>query len=370
MPRHRSLNLKKFIDSIPEPLIKEYFRWKLKRRKAALPFKTLDHNSVNNFLDTIPDEELKSSILEDFTHINDICEKMMNYLVRATQYYDIPTTGEEERQELAMHVFLHHKEAYEYAYDYYCLYNASSKMSHHKIPARNFKVTAQRINRFKESIKAFYVKSAKGQECRVRHYDEEDQAVILVIHGSYKRSVSIWEGQEIKTLFFRPANEDILQFSRKTSVLSIKAPYKKDKDNYIRAFTETILRDETRTSDLFRDEAYSLKPLQDGTFSFAGNDVITSVRLLEAKLAIRGLTNPEVVIRSSNVLETLENDLQGISIDSGELVHAKFRFTLKINGKPRRITFEITPPNVTDLTRKKYADIIGAYLKENGVKLV
>jgi len=29
MPRHRSLNLKKFIDSIPEPLIEEYFKQKV-----------------------------------------------------------------------------------------------------------------------------------------------------------------------------------------------------------------------------------------------------------------------------------------------------------------------------------------------------
>ena len=30
MPRHRSLNLKKFIDSIPEPLVEEYFEHKIK----------------------------------------------------------------------------------------------------------------------------------------------------------------------------------------------------------------------------------------------------------------------------------------------------------------------------------------------------
>lgn len=29
MPRHRSLNLKKFIESIPEPLIEEYFKQKV-----------------------------------------------------------------------------------------------------------------------------------------------------------------------------------------------------------------------------------------------------------------------------------------------------------------------------------------------------
>jgi len=108
VPRHRSLNLKKFIDSIPEPLVKEYFKQKL-GDGASFSLKTFDYDSVNKLLDTVKNEELKSSILEDFTHINDICEKMMNILVKAVQRYVIETTREEERQALAMDIFLHHK---------------------------------------------------------------------------------------------------------------------------------------------------------------------------------------------------------------------------------------------------------------------
>ena len=208
MPRHRSLNLKKFIDSIPEPLVEEYFKQKLGGGEH-LSLKAFDYDFINKFLDTIQDKDLKSSILEDFTHINDICEKMMNILVKAVQCYGIETTGEEERQALAMDVFLHHKEAFDYAYDFYCLFNASSKMSHHNITADNFVITPEKMDRFKEKVKAFYFNLAKGQECLVRHYDKEDQAVIVVIHGSYKRSVMVWDGQQIRTLFFRPANEDI-----------------------------------------------------------------------------------------------------------------------------------------------------------------
>ena len=373
MPRHRSLNLKKFIDSIPEPLIEEYFKQKVEGG-ASFSLKAFDYDSVNKFLDTIQDEDLKSSILEDFTHINDICEKMMNILVKAVQRYGIETTGKEERQALAMDIFLHHKEAFDYAYDFYCLFNASSKMSHHNITAVNFEITPEKIDRFKEKVKKFYYNLAKGQECLVRHYNEEDQAVIVVIHGSYKRSVAIWDGQQIRTLFFRPANEDILQFNKNTSVLSIKAPYQKDKVNYINAFCEAILGDESQTERPDRDATYTLEPLQKGTFSFAGNEVITSITLLEVKLAMRGVTSPAVVISSSDVLRTLKDDLNGISLSSGDLVHAKFLFKLNIDRKPRKkprkVTFEITPPNVTDLTKKKHADIISAYLKEQGVKLV
>jgi len=68
MPRHRSLNLKKFIDSITEPLIEEYFKQKVEGG-GLLPLKAFDYDSINKFLDTIQEEDLKSSILEDFTQI-------------------------------------------------------------------------------------------------------------------------------------------------------------------------------------------------------------------------------------------------------------------------------------------------------------
>lgn len=367
MPRHRSLNLKKLIDSIPEPLIEEYFKQKIEGETSP---KSFDFGSVNKFLDDISEEELRDSILEDFTHINDICEKVMNILVTAVRRYNIKTTGEEKREQLAMDIFLHHKEAFDYAYDYYCLFNASSKMSHHNITAENFNITPDKIENFKKRVQKFYFNLAKGQECLIRHYDDEDRAVIVVIHGSYKRSLVIWDGQQVKTYFFRPANEDILQYDKNTSVLSIKAPYQKDKLNYIDAFTEMILEDESQADRKDRDDTYTLEPLQNGTFIFAGNEVIISINLLEVKLAMRGTTSPALVIKSSDVLTTLEEDLHGISLSSGDLVHAKFRFKLDIDGKQRKVAFEITPPNVTNLTRKKYADIIGDYLKENGVKLV
>lgn len=369
MPCHRSLNLKKFLDSIPESLIEEYFKGKFGVELALLPA-AYGYETVNEFLDQIQVENLKSHILEDFTHINDVCEKAMNILVQAIHRYNIQTTGEELRQELAMHLFLHHKEAFDYAYDYYCFLNASSKMSHHNIEAAGFAITDDKIENFRQRVSDFYFNLAKGRECMARYYDEEDQTIIVIIHGSYMRSMVIWDGQQIKTRFFRPANEDILLFNKNTSVLSIKAPYPKDKLNYITAFTEAILEDESQAKRPDRDVTYTLEPLQKGTFSFAGNDIIASITLLEVKLALRGITSPAVEIKSTDVMETLKDDIIGLDLNSGELVHAKFRFMLDIDGKLKKVTFEVNPPNVTDLNRKKYADIIGTYLKENGVKLV
>lgn len=167
MPRHRSLNLKKFIYSIPEPLVEEYFKQKV-GGGAFLSLKTFDYDSVNKLLDTFQDEEMKDSMLEDFTHINIICEKMMNILFKAVQRYGIETTWEEERQELAMDIFLHNKKAFEYAYNFYCFFNAPSKMSHHNITKDDFEIIPENVDRFKEKVKEFYFNLAKGAE-RAHH---------------------------------------------------------------------------------------------------------------------------------------------------------------------------------------------------------
>jgi hypothetical protein len=91
---------------------------------------------------------------------------------------------------------------------------------------------------------------------------------------------------------------------------------------------------------------------------------------VQVTLALRGLNKTTLKINSPNVLNALDEELHGFKLSDGDLTHAKFRFTLNVDGKKRKISFEITPPNVTDLPKKKYADIIGAYLKENGIKLV
>jgi hypothetical protein len=206
----------------------------------------------------------------------------------------------------------------------------------------------------------------------VRHYIEEGKIYILVSHGSYRRSVPTWEGYEIKTLFYRPAIEDVLIYDKRAGTLSIKAPYVKEKENYIKLFTEVILEDGNQAKRPDRDATYTLEPLRNGTFSFAGNEEIADITLLELKLELPGKsTRPVLRIKSRDVVKTLHDDLNGkISLETAKVVDAKFRFNLRVNGRKRKITFVVTPPNVTNLHRKKYADVVGAYLRENGVKLI
>jgi len=368
MPQHRRLNVKKFLDSLSESLIREYFS---RFFEGQLQLDACDSASVMALMDTLEDEALKSTIREDFGRINDISETVMNHLVKAARTYGVEIMENEPRESLAMRVFLFHPVAYEYSYDKFCIFNAENKVSEHNVTATDLRVTPEKLDAFKSRISDYYATLAKGQECIVRHHDENDRTYIVVFHGSYRRSVPTWDGHEIRTLFFRPATEDVLIYDKKAGTLLIKAPYRRDKENYIKTFTEVIVEDGNQATRPDRDSTYTLEPLRNGTFSFAGNEYITGVTLLEVKMSLNGTTSPEVALKSPDLLRTLKDDVPGrITLDSGDLLHAKFRFNIKVEGKPRRVTFVITPPNVTNLHRKKYADLIGAYLKEFGVKLV
>jgi hypothetical protein len=110
----------------------------------------------------------------------------------AVLFDDLDSSDEEEEER---------RKKFEYAYDKFCIYNAGNKMSHHNIAANGFEITGEKLDLFKARVSEFYFNLAKGQECIVRIYDEENETLMLVLHGSYRRSVPAWDGPEITTLF-------------------------------------------------------------------------------------------------------------------------------------------------------------------------
>ena len=66
----------------------------------------------------------------------------------------------------------------------------------------------------------------------------------------------------------------------------------------------------------------------------------------------------------------MAEDILEIDLDSGDLTYARFRFIIDVDGKEQKVPVEIAPPNASDLTKKKHAEIISEFLKGQVVKLV
>ena len=369
MPKHRGLTLKKFVSAIAWDLFQRYFA-SLVWEDQPSQWVFLNHEAMEEFLKRPENAQADALVLEDFRRINDICERGMNLVVRACQKFDLDFDPERTREEMAMRLFLDHRDAFEFAWSRYLLYSSSSRLSFHEIPSDRVQFGESELAAFREDIRRWFAHLAKGDVCHVRDFEDAGDTVILVSHGSYMRTIAYWEGDSIALNSFRPASEDILVYDPDASLLSIKASLEKDRQQYLRTFATCIAGDESLADDATRKQVFSLTPLQNGTFDFGGDPPITRIELLKVRLKLPGPGDPLIEVRSRDVLETLARDVKGLSLASGVLTFARFRFHLHPDGeKPVKVTFEIEPPSRTDLAQKRYADLIQRYLVQQRVKL-
>ena len=271
-----------------------------------------------------------------------------------------------------MRLFLDHKEAFEFAWTRYLLYSSSSMLSYYNVPADKINICADTLEDFHQEIAKWFSGLAKGDVCEVHCFEDGGEKVMLVSHGSYIRTVSYWDGNRIAFRSYRPASEDILVYSPQESLLKIRAGLEKDRDEYRSAFLARMASDAAAADALAAQEIFTLTPLQEGKFDFTGDGkLIARIDLLHVRMKLFGVGSPMLEVKSHDLMWTFDKDLGDLSLDSGRLVFARFRFHLvpERAKRPIKVDFKVEPPARTDLAQKLYADIIEGYLMEQGVKL-
>jgi hypothetical protein len=271
-----------------------------------------------------------------------------------------------------MRLFLDQREDFDCAWSLYLIYNNPSKLSVYRLPSPRMEVTPEHIGHLQTELAGWFSGLAKGDACHVDWFVDGDDTVIRISRGSYLRNIACWQGDQVTFFRFRPATEDVIVYNPALSQLVIKASLPKDRAQYLSAFATCIAGDAHLAEAASEAPVFTLAPLQDGTFHFEGNGVVTGVSLVKviAKLGDRYGTVME--LRSDNIMETLRRPpFKDLTLDAVELVAATFRFQLQPEGASQvSVTFEIEPPARTNLTQKQYADIIERYLAEQGVRLL
>lgn len=371
----RKLDLKTFLDGISihtADLISEYFDSKAREHGRGSLLSDLSTDCVISYLDRKEDQEIKDEIRQDFMQINDLCGRSMWLLVDEINRRGIPADNNECKEALGMRVFLRHKAVFEYAHDQYYFRHCSGRISEHNISYDGAGVLRdeQKVV-FAQKVKNYFASSAKGGNSLVRFHREGNRLMVAVVRGCYKRVASSWRDDSMKatcTLQYRPAKEDILDYDFEKQKLYIKASSNKDRELYICAFVECIVGNINEMLRRDRDETFNLSVLQDSRFRFDLDSTIQAVYLLEVGVSVAGARNPMWILRSSDVLSSLKDDVSGLGLHQGTIRSARFLFRLKIGNKLKKVTFDVAPPNSADLNKKKYADIITRYLERVGLK--
>lgn len=357
---HGDWNLSSFLDAANPDLVEGYvlrfFRWD--ELPTYLMGLNCDH--VLRILGQI-EEPLASAITEAFRHINDVCYEDIPY--RAARRFGIPVDPNENPQSIALRLFSDHPRAFDFAWALYAFAAPYTSISQHWLQRHNTRADRETIANFKMELKSFFATRARSDHCQIYVFDNPDDMVILVLRGSHVGTIAFWQGPKIMMNPLRFAYDDVLIYDKERAVLSVKVSARGDSEHYVRSFASLILDDASVAADPNRDSIYTLKPLQTRPTDWVGNGKISAVELRRAKLKPSG-TRSEV--------RTIEGDgiaLSEVDPRCGDLIEAKFRFTIAVDGREDKVTFAIAPPCTTDLAKKRHAEVIAAYLSEKGVLL-
>ena len=357
MPEHRNLSFQNFIESVQPSLLDQYFLRLLQWEQLPSGFTGMDPDYVLLLLDQV-EEPVRAIVLEDFRRINDICQRDLGLPFVAAGRFDVPVMPEQKPQTTAMKLFLDHPRAFNFAWALYSYQASWGNISQHWLQRPEIKADSEHITSFANEQERFFADRNQGTECRVSFYDDDPKLLILVLHGSHIRTVTCWQGRELAMNSFRPACEDVLVYDKRRAVLSVKASGRADREHYVRSFAELVLGSESLADSPQRDLIYTLEPLREDSFAWSSSSNITAVELIEAKLRLPHPGPPVVIINGD-----------GIDLSQGEVVAVKLRFTANENGKQESIVGTITPPCVTDLVKKRHAEVVCEYLRQKGILL-
>ncbi len=358
MPRRKDLKLATFLHATNPDLVEKYFL-RLFRREQLPPYLIgMNPDYVLHALDQI-DETLRAVIMEDFHRINDICYR--DLAIRAAQRFGVTLQPDEKPQAIALRLFLDHLRVFEFAWAIYAYTASYASISQHWLQRQDTRADSKTIADFKGELQSFFAAQARGNECCVYVYDEPDEMVIVVQHGSHLRTVPCWQDNEIGYNQFRLACEDVLIYAKRRALLSIKVSTPQDREYYVRFFAGLILGDGALVDHPERDLIYTLEPLENGDFDWAGNGRIAAVQRVESKFKLSEPHGEALIIRGEGS--------GAADMTRGELVEVKLRFTVDCDGRQEKVISTIVPPCFTDLVKKRHAEVIAGYLREKGVLL-
>ena len=371
MPHHRSLSLRTFVRSIPWDVFQAYFD-QLAIGQSPSGWEFINAVAMQRFLDDPKNDATGAAIREDFRRINDLCGKGMSLVTRAYNRNGIPMAPNTNALELAMRLYLEHRDAFDYAWSrYLLLYGSASKLTFHHVEARKLVVQPDHVQHLKTELTEWFSSLAKGDVCNVQHFEDQGQHVFLISRGSYLRTVAHWQGDHVAFTSFRPASEDVLVFDPVDCQLTIKASIAKERSRYLKAFATYIVEDESLVEATASAPMFTLIPFQNGSFDFRGDGDITGITLVRMRMRLPGRDAPTFELRSEDVPQTLRSQFNGFGLDHGELTSVELCFSVRPKGeRPLKVNVEIEPPSRTDLVHKRYNDIIERYLRDQRVKIL
>lgn len=368
--KHRTFNADRFLDKLQgqETILRSFVGlWdgRLGLDVASLDVSLSRNSSVNG------EGDGKDDLLENLYMAYDLCtERGYEDLVAACAEFGYePDRNEELPVEcLSLKVRSENEDAFTLAYDRYNLWQAE------RFTIFRGKSLAAIIDADAAST-AFQMKLAEvfkdyknSDRVLVRRYQEGAYTNFIVYHEKRTKAELIFKGTrtrlKVSPTILRPAQQDFISYNHETGQVEIEAGFEKEEITLRKSFAECFMND----PEFFDSpgSAYRLNLARIGEADFEMPvDEDHSAILAELYFSLKQQHGPSIVVRSKNVMETLDKNYLHKRLAGGTIHRAVFKIIFPDDRRGKRI--EISGTNKIKFKRATHAEEVFRYLKNWGI---
>lgn len=235
------------------------------------------------------------------------------------------------------------------------------------------KPSARAKAELKEALRAYLQRTAFGPRCHVEDFaNEEKFALFVFLEDELKPTDKFTESEDLESVWEREVVRLAAVFDYETSVLSVKAAHREEREQLRDLFAEHVMQDALYFIDAYSAPRYAFGRIADPRFHFtpiAGSEVVAvTVQKLVVHPADGDVRRVTLEFKGTPTLEQVRAGLQahGLRVPGDTIDGVHLRFVFEGTGRSRTRTVSLFNPNSTNLSDTPRDRIIRRHLKAWG----
>jgi len=366
MAKHRAFNADRFLDKFQgqEALLRAYAE--LWADGLDVDAGSLDVPSFKEFL-VEGDGSRKDEFLEGLYRAWDLCsERGHEDLLAACRDvgYEPDPEGKLPVECLSLKVRTENEEAFNLAYDRNAMQKAERFSVFQGQPGRRIEDLEAAVSRLRAKLEEEFEGHKRSDRVLVRCYREGAYTNFVIYHEKRTQAVLVFEGTRVKPkvspTVFRPAQQDFVSYNHETGQLEIEARFEKEERLLRRSVAECCLGHTELFEQAEASQRFDLGVIAGEEF-LLDVDEGDSAALVELHFKLKQKHAPTFVIRSRDVLETVDLNHLRSRLAVADIQRVVFKVTFRDDRRGKRV--EISGTNKISFKRATHAEDVFRYLE-------
>jgi hypothetical protein len=311
MAKHRAFNADRFIDKFQghEEILRAYLS--LWNGGLAFDADLMDVANFKNYL-IAGEGDRKDEFMDGLCRAYDLStERGHEDLVASCRdhTYEPDPGGELPVECLSLKVRTENEEAFNLAYDRCAMHQAERFSVFQGEAGRSIVDVKTATDLLQGKLSAVFKGDKNSDRVLVRQYQEGAYTNFIVYHEKRTQAMLVFKGSRVKPkvspTVLRPAQQDFVSYNSETGQVEIEARFEKEESILRKSFAEYCFGDAELFEKPEAAQKFTLGAIACEDFAL-DVDEGDSAALIELHFKLKQKHGPSVIIRSKNVLETLE----------------------------------------------------------------